>query len=58
VAYYPFRRQEEGAAELHLSMIPYKKVPGEKVKPPSRDMRKRYDDQAPLKGRHSIPEVY
>jgi polyphosphate kinase 2 (PPK2 family) len=41
-----------------LSMIPYKKVPGEKVKLPSRDMRKRYDDQAPLKGRHSIPEVY
>jgi Polyphosphate kinase 2 (PPK2) len=41
-----------------LSMIPYRKVPGEKVKLPSRDMRKRYDDQAPLKGRHSIPEVY
>jgi polyphosphate kinase len=41
-----------------LSVIPYKKVPGEKVKLPSRDMRKRYDDQAPLKGRHSVPEVY
>jgi polyphosphate kinase 2 len=41
-----------------LSMIPYKKAPQDKVKLPARDTRKRYDDQAPLKGRHFIPEVY
>jgi polyphosphate kinase 2 len=41
-----------------LKMIPYKKVPGEKVRLPPRDTHKRYDDQAPLKGRHFIPEVY
>ena len=43
----------------HLrSMIPYKKVPREKVTLPSRDNRKRYDDQAPLKKAHFIPEIY
>jgi len=41
-----------------LSLIPYKKVPGEKVKLPRRDTKKRYDDQAPLKGRRFIPQVY
>ena len=41
-----------------LKMIPYRKAPGEKVRLPPRDTRKRYDDQAPLKGRHFIPEVY
>ncbi len=41
-----------------LSMIPYKKVPAEKVKLPARDTRKRYDDQAPLKGRHFVPDAY
>ena len=41
-----------------LSTVPYKKVPAEKVKLPSRDTRKRYDDQTPLEGRHFIPEVY
>ncbi len=41
-----------------LSMIPYKKVPGEKVRLPHRDTRKRYNDEAPMKGRHFIPEVF
>ena len=41
-----------------LSMVPYKKVPAEKVKLPSRDTRKRYDDHAQLNGRHFIHEVY
>jgi polyphosphate kinase len=41
-----------------LSMIPYKKVPREKVVLPARDNRKRYDDQAPLKKAHFIPEIY
>ncbi|MBV8630239.1 MAG: polyphosphate kinase 2 [Silvibacterium sp.] len=41
-----------------LGMIPYKKVPGERVKLPPRDKRKRYDDQATMKHRHFIPEIY
>ena len=41
-----------------LSMIPYKKVPKEKVKLPSRKTEDRYDDQTPLKGRRFIPEKY
>jgi polyphosphate kinase 2 len=41
-----------------LSKIPYEKVPQKKVKLPSRDNRKRYNDQAPLKDRHFIPVVY
>jgi len=50
---------ESGDEEDHLlSTVPYKKVPAEKVKLPSRDTRKRYDDQTPLEGRHFIPEVY
>jgi polyphosphate kinase 2 len=41
-----------------LSMIPYKKVPREKVELPKRKEKDSYDDQAPLKGRKFIPEVY
>jgi polyphosphate kinase len=41
-----------------LSMIPHKKAPREKVKLPSRDRKKSYDDQAPMKGRRYIPERY
>jgi len=41
-----------------LSSIAYGKVPHEKVKLPPRDNRKRYNDQASLKGRHFIPETY
>ena len=41
-----------------LSLIPYRKVPHEKVKLPPRKHKGHYDDQAPLKGRHFIPEKY
>src|SRR5215469_3950671 len=41
-----------------LSMIPYKKAPRAKIKLPSRNTKKRYNDQAPLKDRNFIPEVY
>jgi len=41
-----------------LSIIPHGKAPKQKVKLPSRDYRKRYDDQTQLKRRHFIPEVY
>jgi polyphosphate kinase len=41
-----------------LSMFSYKKVPREKVKLPKRSNKKRYDDEATLKGRRYIPEKY
>jgi len=41
-----------------LSLIPYGKVPHEKVKLPKRKNKDAYDDQAPLKRRHFIPEEY
>ena len=41
-----------------LSMIPYKKLPREKIKIPKRSNKGKYDDQATLKGRRFIPEVY
>jgi len=41
-----------------LSLIPYKKVPREKVKLPERSMKGAYDDQAALKGRKFVPEKF
>jgi len=41
-----------------LSVIRHGKVPRTKVKLPSRQTKGHYDDQAPLKRRHFIPEKY
>ena len=41
-----------------LSLIPYKKVPREKVSLPKRSMKHAYDDQASLARRHFVPERY
>ena len=41
-----------------LSMIPYRKVPREKVKLPKRSDKGRYDDEASLKGKRFIQEKY
>ena len=41
-----------------LSLIPYKKLPREKIKIPKRSNKRKYDDQATLEGRTFIPEVY
>jgi polyphosphate kinase 2 len=41
-----------------LSLIPYKKVPHEKIKLPPRNLKGKYDDQSPLKGRHFVPEKF
>jgi polyphosphate kinase 2 len=41
-----------------LSMIPYGEVPHEKVKLPKRKTKDSYDDKAPVKGRHFVPEKY
>ncbi len=41
-----------------LKLIPYKKLKQDKVKLPKRSKKHAYDDQATLKGRHFVPEVY
>ena len=41
-----------------LSLIPYGKVPHEKVKLPPRKNKGSYDDQASLKRRHFVPEKF
>ena len=41
-----------------LSLIPYKKVPQEKVDLGKRSNKGGYDDQEVLKGRHMVPERY
>jgi polyphosphate kinase len=41
-----------------LKQIPYKKLPHEKIKLPSRSKKGEYDDQAPLKRRRFVPEHY
>ena len=41
-----------------LSMIPYKKVPGKRVKLPKRSDKHSYDDQKSIKSHKFIPEKY
>ena len=41
-----------------LKLIPYKRLPGPKIKLPKRSMKAAYDDQASLKGRTFVPEKY
>ena len=47
----------KGIAHI-LKLIPYKKVPRDKVKLPKRSMKGEYDDQATLKGRSVVPQRY
>ena len=41
-----------------LSRIPYKRVKREKVKPVDRSRKRAYDDEAPMRRRSWIPDVY
>ncbi len=41
-----------------LDLLPYKKVPRDKIKLPKRSMKGAYDDQASLKGRNFVAEKY
>jgi polyphosphate kinase 2 len=61
--WYIVRSDDKRKARLNcishlLSMIPYRKAPREKVKLPKRKNKGSYDDQAPLRGRHFVPEKY
>jgi polyphosphate kinase 2 (PPK2 family) len=61
--WYIVRSDDKRKARLNaiahiLSMIPYKKVPREKVKLPKRSNKGQYDDQASLEGRNFVLERY
>jgi len=61
--WYILRSDEKKRARLNgirhiLSLIPYKKVPREKIELPKRSMKGSYDDQAALKGRKFVAEKY
>ena len=63
VPWYVLRSDDKKRARLNclahiLNLIPYKKVPREKVELPKRSMKDAYDDEAPLKGRKFVPDKY
>jgi len=61
--WYILRSDDKRRARLNclaqiLDLVPYKKVPRDKVKLPKRWTKHRYDDQASLKRRTFVPERY
>ena len=61
--WYILRSNDKKRARLNcithlLNLIPYKKVPREKIELPERSMKGSYDDEATLKGRKFIAEKY
>jgi polyphosphate kinase 2 len=61
--WYIARSDDKKRARLNcishlLSLVPYKRVPREKIKLPKRSMKRAYDDQATLQARRFVPEKY
>ncbi len=61
--WYILRSDDKRRARLNcithlLKLIPYKRIKRDKVKLPNRSNKRKYDDQATLKGRKFIPEKY
>jgi polyphosphate kinase 2 (PPK2 family) len=61
--WYLVRSDDKRKARLNcishlLSMIPYKKVPREKIILPKRSEKNRYDDEKTIKGRQFVPAKY
>ena len=61
--WYILRSDDKRRARLNciahlLKLMPYKKVPREKVKLPKRSKKGAYDDQSSLAGRKFVPERY
>jgi polyphosphate kinase len=61
--WYVIRSDDKRKARLNcishlLSMIPYKKAPGEKVRLPKRSHKGSYDDSKFLKGKKFVEEVF
>ena len=61
--WYLVRSDDKRKARLNcifhlLGLIPYKKVPREKIKLPKRSEKHGYNDQASIKERKFVPEKY
>jgi polyphosphate kinase 2 (PPK2 family) len=61
--WYILRSDDKRRARLNciaqiLKLIPYKRLRRDEVKLPKRWQKRRYDDQASLKGRRFVPEKY
>jgi polyphosphate kinase 2 len=61
--WYVLRSDDKKRARLNclahiLKLVPWKRIPHEKVKLPKRSEKRRYDDQASLEGRKFVPERY
>jgi len=61
--WYLVRSDDKRKARLNcishlLSLIPYKRVPRERVKLPKRSEKHSYNDQASIKGRRFVPDKY
>ena len=61
--WYIVRSDDKKRARLNcishfLRLIPYEKIPREKVKLPKRSLKRAYDDQATLRGRRFVTERY
>lgn len=61
--WYILRSDDKRRARLNclahiLHLMPYKKVPRDRVKLPKRSTKNRYDDQASLRARRFVPERY
>jgi len=61
--WYILRSDDKRRARLNciahlLKLVPYKKVPRDKVKLPKRATKRAYDDEASLEGRRFVPERY
>src|SRR5882672_1768232 len=61
--WYIVRSDDKERARLNcithfLDLIPYRKVPKDKIKLPKRSSKDEYDDQATLKGRNFVAEKY
>ncbi|MGB7731057.1 MAG: polyphosphate kinase 2 [Candidatus Acidiferrum sp.] len=61
--WYLVRSDDKRRARLNcishlLSLVPYKKVPREKVKLPKRAAKHSYNDQESIKGRRFVPDKY
>jgi polyphosphate kinase 2 len=61
--WYVVRSDDKRRARLNcithfLGLIPYERLPREKVKLPKRSTKHKYDDQVTLEGRRFVPEEY
>lgn len=61
--WYLVRSDDKKRARLNciahlLSLVPYKRIPRERVKLPKASTKEAYDDQATLKNRRFVPEKY